>query len=249
MNEFEELYRTGAYQVSEFGRHEYWARVLSQTRIINQLGMGLTVLDIGCGKGEVSRFLRSDFIVYGLDPSWTALRQAQQFLSSANVGNVYQIPYIDEFFDAVIMVETLYYNGLADRPNTLRAFAEIKRVLKRGGAFVLANGLVNDPAFWYREARVWLFQRIPPRLFALARRLLGKPPKDPSSYSRYVLTAGEIGRLLRAAGFVVEGFYPYFLYVPLLSRHERWLPLTFRLGNLYPMLARYGLFVARSRND
>ena len=239
---FERLYRNGGYHVPEFGRHEYWARVLHQVRIVNDLGSNLRVLEIGCGKGEVTRFLRPDWEVYGLDMSRTALAQARQFASWVGVGSAFSIPFSDRYFDVVLMFETLYYSGMANAPKTLKAFAEAKRVLRPGGTFVLGNGLANDPSFWHNEAKVNLFLKIPPRLFGFIRRAVGKPPKDPSSYSRYVLTAGEIKYLLKSAGFSVESFYPYFLYVPLLCRSPRWLPLMFRLGKVYPMLARYGLF-------
>jgi len=118
-------------------------------------------------------------------------------------------------------------------------------VLKPGGAFILGNGVANDPAFWFPEIKVWLLRRMSPRILAFAQRLARRPPKASRSYSRYVLTIGEIRERLTAAGFRVEAFYPYEFYVPLLIRNERFLPILFKLGEFYPMLARYGLFMAR----
>lgn len=242
---FDEVQYTGSYEISEYELHEYWAWVLQQARVINSLGNNLSVLDLGCGEGEVSRLLRPDFSVYGLDPSWTALFQAKHFLSSVNVGSANRIPYLDDFYDVVIMPSIMSCNGHREHPLTQSTFVEIRRVLKPGGIFVFGTVLANDPVFWYQRVMAWLIGRTPSPLFASFLRMFDKHPKRHSFDFPYVLTAGETRRLLESELFLVEDFYSYVLHIPLLRRYVRWLPQVFHLGSMYPMLARYGLFLSR----
>ena len=90
-----------------------------------------------------------------------------------------------------------------------------------------------------------MLRQTPHWVINFIRWIRKKPPKITFSYPPYVLTAGEIRRRLNKTGFIVESFYPYFLYIPALMHNERWLHLLFKLGQLYPMLARFGMFIAR----
>jgi len=102
------------------------------------------VLEIGCGPGpNIWYLVREGFTVAGIDGSPTAIRQTEERLLvdglpyekprvDMRVGNFAHLPWADESFDAVIDVEALYANLMAD----IRAsIAEVRRTLKPGGLF------------------------------------------------------------------------------------------------------------------
>lgn len=99
----------------------------------------IKILEVGCGAGANIWFLaREGFSAYGIDGSKVAINQAENYLIdeglSANLqqGDAMCLPYEDSVFDAVIDVECIYANTLADTEVILR---EIHRVLKPGGLF------------------------------------------------------------------------------------------------------------------
>jgi ubiquinone/menaquinone biosynthesis C-methylase UbiE len=94
---------------------------------------GATVLDLGCGNGNLVRVLRQEGLdAYGCDFADTAGSD----LSSQDIGELllpippgpYRIPFEDSRFDYVISSQVLEH--VMDYPGT---FAEIRRVLKPGG--------------------------------------------------------------------------------------------------------------------
>lgn len=97
------------------------------------------ILEVGCGPGaNIWYMAKEHFSPYGIDGSSTAIKQAQSRLSEENlsaeliVGDVVNLPYPDNFFDAVIDIECLYAN---DIDNTQKILNEIYRVLKKNGLF------------------------------------------------------------------------------------------------------------------
>ena len=105
------------------------------------------ILDIGCGGGaNLQRMLTMfpECKVTGLDASNHALAMAHDvnfdaidkgrcFLSG---GNANQLPLPKESYDLVTAFETVYYwSGIT------ACFVEVKRVLKPGGTFLIANEL------------------------------------------------------------------------------------------------------------
>lgn len=100
------------------------------------------ILDIGCGEGQVARYLGSgDRAVVGLDAS-----PAQLDLATSRAGGVRYVlglgeglPFRDRSFDAAVCC--LVIEHVADMD---AAFGEVARVLADGGRFVL---LVNHPLY------------------------------------------------------------------------------------------------------
>jgi SAM-dependent methyltransferase len=102
------------------------------------------VLEIGFGHGAtIERLSRivDEGVVAGIDVSDTMLRLASRRNCAAiargrvqlSLGTVEHLPHRSEEFDGVLCVHTLYF-----WPQPQRAFAEIRRVLRPGGRFVLA---------------------------------------------------------------------------------------------------------------
>lgn len=102
------------------------------------------VLEIGCGPGpNIWYLVREGFSVAGIDGSPTAIKQAEERLIAdelphikphvdLKVGNFSSLPWADESFNAVIDLEALYANLMADIKLTVM---EIYRTLKPNGLF------------------------------------------------------------------------------------------------------------------
>lgn len=103
------------------------------------------VLDIGCGTGTLATLvkrLHPAVDIVGLDPDPKALARARKKTTRAGVsvhfdqGFSDHLPYPDASFDRVFSSLMFHHIANDDRPNTLR---EIRRVLKSGGSFHLAD--------------------------------------------------------------------------------------------------------------
>ncbi len=94
----------------------------------------LNVLDVGCGKGIFTAYLKNKVscLLYGIDASDYALKKAKNngfdFLSNVGDLSACRLPFEDNFFDAVIVkdvFEHLLY--------PLNLLVEIRRITKPGG--------------------------------------------------------------------------------------------------------------------
>lgn len=111
---------------------------------IEEAGVGVNVLDLGCGEGQISRALKSAGVqnVIGVDPTWN------QIVTAADRGGAFAqagssaLPFGDQSFDTVLAC--LVFEHVRDIDN---AMAEIARVLKPGGrfCFFLNHPLLQTP--------------------------------------------------------------------------------------------------------
>lgn len=102
-----------------------------------------TILDLGCGGGRnIEYFLTKANKVYGIDHSPTSIKMASKINMQAIkdgrcqilVGDVRNIPFLDESIDIVTAFETIYFwNDIEN------CFKEIYRVLKKDGQFLICN--------------------------------------------------------------------------------------------------------------
>jgi len=97
------------------------------------------VLDVGCGGGRHLLYLaKQGFVVYGTDRSATGLTISRERLEKEGLKAVLrqcdmtEVPFPDEFFDAVLSTQVLHHNRLE---NVGKAVGEIRRTLKEGGLF------------------------------------------------------------------------------------------------------------------
>ena len=120
---------------------------------------GDEILDCGCGLGFylMALSLLVPCRLCGLDSSLKSLAFAQKQLSQARVGlclgNIYHLPYDDERFDKVLLVEVLEHLD-----DDLAALGEVWRVLRPGGVLVVTVPYYRYP-FLYDPIN-WLCERL-----------------------------------------------------------------------------------------
>jgi SAM-dependent methyltransferase len=138
---------------------EYMRRALLD---VGGVDRGARLLDFGCGHGlHLAAYLRAGFDAYGCDqdPYWNDDLGGRM----RPIAVPYQIPYPDDFFDAVVSTSVLEH-----AQNTSEVLREIKRVLKPGGVglhlFPTKRYLPVEPHifvplanfFWPKVPRWWL---------------------------------------------------------------------------------------------
>ncbi len=131
----------------------YYSRPLSGWLFRERINIGLRFLDarrygraleVGYGSGAVLVALRPIVdelhgVDLDADPALAARTLSQFGVEAAlRQGNAYSLPYPDAHFDLVASYST--FEHLAEYP---RAFAEVRRVLRPGGHFLLGMPAVN----------------------------------------------------------------------------------------------------------
>lgn len=219
-------YQDGGWRLAPFARAAFWDRQRRVADVIHQLGGGLRVLDVGCGRGETARFLTGQE-VYGLDLAANALSEAQRFCRLVVQGDAQSLPFPPSSFDVALFSEAIYYVS-----DPMAVLAEVFRILRPGGKLVLACGVANAPVLWTT---------------LLANLLRGHVPAIKTAAGQQWMTrrhfAHQLRHMIRRAGFRVRSEVPYLLRLPFLSS-EHWLPVQVRLGEWFPELASYRIFVA-----
>ena len=178
---------------------------------------GAEVLDAACGYGRHSLVLAADgFSVTGIDRSRTLLDEARRRADGGDGprwvhGDLREMPFADESIDVVLNLfsSELGYYGEDD---DLRYLSECRRVLRPGGKLVIETMHRDRLASIFTE-RLW--ERVPGGILLREQRF------DPATgvnetlhelrpdngratsvtYELRVYTAGEVGALLRSAGF------------------------------------------------
>jgi SAM-dependent methyltransferase len=177
---------------------------------------GLRVLDVGCGWAYGTYWARAlGCRACGIDLARDQLAWAHRSLPGEAPLDLAQadamaLPFRSESFDRVLSVETMEH---VFRPHRPRVFAELARVLRRGGRIALSTPNAASPV----EAAKRLAVRWP----ALRRRLpsscFPEAADDAASYHPYryhhPLAAAELARGLSLAGCEVLGT-TRFLWVP-----------------------------------
>ncbi len=157
-------------------------------------------LDIGCGKGDLLRLGRSSFAqALGCDPSDEMLKACGD-LDVRRQTEDGVLPFADSSFDLVTAGCVYHHLTRADRRAMTK---EAWRVLRPGGVFAVFEHNPWNPA---------------------TRIIVGRTPVDAHAV---LLTAGEVRRLMRAAGLTPVHTRNY-LFLPerlfaVMGRLEKWL--------------------------
>lgn len=111
------------------------------------------ILDLGCGSGRHSfYFKRQGFDSYASDIDCNKIRNNCMRLGITNIHirehSFTEIPYPDQFFDAVFCMSTLHHAIIND---ILKGANEVFRVLKQGGIFVFDFLSCYDNSFGVGE--------------------------------------------------------------------------------------------------
>jgi len=114
---------------------EYKIRVLDKFFSRNRLDKRIKLLDLGCGTGELERFIFSYFpkaSVCGVDPSHDCIKEVKYKNKKGHflVGDSSNIPFKSKYFNAVLLSCVFHHIPVDKREGTLK---EIHRVLKKGG--------------------------------------------------------------------------------------------------------------------
>lgn len=109
----------------------------------------MVILDMPCGRGFYLNMFKyvSDCTIIGAELDWPVIQKAQANVGHLDVplhnANIYQLPYADNSFDAVILSEVLEH--LDDDVEALR---EVYRVLRPNGVVAITVPNANYPFWW-----------------------------------------------------------------------------------------------------
>lgn len=188
---------------------------------------GSKVLDTCCGEGVlVDTYRHRGFDIVGLDLNYESERVTR--------GDVRDMPYPDESFDAVMFLDALEHVPLADQPGALK---EIRRVLKPGGMMLLT---VANLAHLNTRVRLLLKGQLDRTDIAVNH--LGERPM----HENEALIRGAGFEILKRSGVTLT--VPY-VYRGLICKHAarlRWLhDLLEPLGRLFPGGTMLNVFTCR----
>lgn len=150
------------------------------------------ILDIGCGNGRnLLPFAQRGFACVGIDTSKKlrdyATERLREYPAVLVHGNATELPFPDESFDGVIFLAVLHHLSPQYQK---QALAELFRVLKPGGKAAIS--------VWNKLQ--WGF------VFGSKERFIPWTLDNGQRVDRYYyfFTFGELKKLLRAQGFVIE---------------------------------------------
>lgn len=123
----------------------------------------LNILDIGCGTGFNLKFFQTYGNSFGCDISEDALYYCQKRdLKKIACTDAEKLPYKDESFDLVTLLDVLYHKNVQ---NDINVLLEAYRVLKKGSYLLITDSAFNflrskhDIAFHTREIQYKSFKR------------------------------------------------------------------------------------------
>lgn len=148
--------RSAAAWIASMGEAGDWGRanVLDRPMLEESLkGAPQSALDVGCGEGRFCRMLRERGVAAtGIDPTEALVAEAQLRDPSGDyrLGRAEALDFPDAAFDLVVS-----YLTLIDIEDAAKAIREMARVLKPGGALVVAHinafTTAAEPNAWRRD--------------------------------------------------------------------------------------------------
>ena len=178
------------YSVEEHIDHPFHKRRMDLTIQLVREAVGMVkgipqILDLGCGEGHITEKIRQEIPAAeytGLDYSISAIAYAHSHFPQIDfsVGDAYQSPYSDSFFDVIVC------NNLWEHvSDPLFLLSKIEKMLKPGGSLI-----ISTPSRY--------------RLGNLVRVLRGKPVVFLSKYHVTEYSVGQVIEQLTYGGFLVK---------------------------------------------
>lgn len=210
--------------------------------VVAALGGGSRILEIGAGPSNPSsEFFASLGELTGLDLDPEV--RSNRSLAHAEVFDGTRFPFADETFDLCASNYVLEHV-----PDPATHFAEVRRVLKPGGAYVFRT----PNRFHYVTAVAAMTPHWFHELVANRLRNLPADAHDPYPTVYAANSSGAIARLAARAGLIIEGlhhvekepsygmaspllFYPFMAYERLVNSSEAW---RFLRANIFGVLRR-----------
>jgi len=166
-----------------YGRYQMFEEI---DTILSKLPKGAKVLDLGCGTGHFSSYIKTlGYDVTGLDPSTKMLDYSRQNFPDITFVEGYSntLPFEANTFDLIISIEVLRY---LDTKIVKESYEDIYRTLKPGGKIFIThvNTLATEGYF--------LFYHLKKVLHAL---------KGTEYHNAYFTSANKEERILKQIGF------------------------------------------------
>ncbi|MEW5691889.1 MAG: class I SAM-dependent methyltransferase [Candidatus Hydrogenedentota bacterium] len=123
----------------ELGKIHWWLRTTNELffkTIRHYLPWGNSILDAGCGVGNLLFKIDNEYVTFGVDLSESALKFCKNNVLKSKLicGNTERLPFCKDIFNAVLSLDVLYHLNVKDDENALK---EIYRVLLPGGYLFL----------------------------------------------------------------------------------------------------------------
>ena len=152
--------RSAQAWIDGIGEHGDWSRhaVLDRPMLARVSGRGFNVaLDLGCGEGRFCRLMQAQGIrTVGVDPTAALIGRARLLHPDGD----YRIERAEalNLGDATVDLAVSYLS-LIDIPDLEAAIREVRRVLRPGGTFLIANlqsfNTASEPEGWRHDADGW----------------------------------------------------------------------------------------------
>jgi ubiquinone/menaquinone biosynthesis C-methylase UbiE len=140
-----------------FRHHSIFTKELEE--LARRWGKG-RLLNIGCGHGADFLSFREGFELHGIDFSPEMLKMAEKYAAkygfnvNLKEAEATALPYQDSYFDWAIAIASFHH--LVTRKERLKAFAELRRILKPGGEAFVTVWNHGQPRFWFKPKDVMI---------------------------------------------------------------------------------------------
>ena len=118
------------------------------------------LINLGCGHGADFIPFKDNFELYGVDFSSGMLKLAQKYASKFDYSvslvqaDICRLPFEEGTFDWAVSAAT--YHHIKEKEERLKAFIELKRVLKPGGEAFVTVWNKWQPTFWFKKKDVYI---------------------------------------------------------------------------------------------
>lgn len=116
---------------------------------IMKLDEGAVVLDAGCGLSSwVTKEIEKKYVYIGIDCQEESIKACRDHFPARKyeLGDLYNIPYQDNAFDAIVMREVIEHFRTPEK-----AIDEVRRVLKPNGVFISTTPNYGNPLLYVIE--------------------------------------------------------------------------------------------------